>query len=85
MGNILNNRIFNGSTNIRNMPIFDSIKDFSNTFMGSPKIIRLPKHSVGRVASSTTGYTLDKFFSEKSELHPTFYFPDFFCDFLYSI
>jgi hypothetical protein len=29
------------------------------------------------VASS--GYTLDEFFSEKPELRPTFYLPDFFC------
>ncbi|RIA82176.1 hypothetical protein C1645_743972 [Glomus cerebriforme] len=72
-------KIFDGSTNIRNMPMFDGINDFPNTFVGSPKIVRSPKPFVERVASSTTGYTLDKFFSEEPELRPTFYFPDFFC------
>ncbi|CAB4403844.1 unnamed protein product [Rhizophagus irregularis] len=32
-----------------------------------------------RVANSTTGYTLDKFFSEPSESRPTFYFPENLC------
>ncbi|RIA79786.1 hypothetical protein C1645_839928 [Glomus cerebriforme] len=72
-------KIFDGSTNIRNMPMFDGINDFPNTFVGSPKIVRSPKSFVERVASSTTGYTLDKFFSEIPELRPTFYFPEFFC------
>ncbi|CAG8651714.1 16807_t:CDS:2 [Rhizophagus irregularis] len=67
---------FDGSTNIRNMPMFVGINDFPDTFVGSPKIVRSP---VKRVANSTTGYKLDKFFSEKPELHPTFYFLDFFC------
>ncbi|PKY47553.1 hypothetical protein RhiirA4_462781 [Rhizophagus irregularis] len=56
--------------------MFVGINDLPDTFVGSPKIVRSP---VKRVANSTTGYTLDKFFSEKPELHPTFYFLDFFC------
>ncbi|RIA80808.1 hypothetical protein C1645_838040 [Glomus cerebriforme] len=50
--------------------------EFEKIFNGSISIRNMPMFDV---ASSTTGYTLDKFFSEEPELHPTFYLPDFYC------
>jgi hypothetical protein len=70
-------KIFDGHTNIRDMPMFAGIEDLPDTFVGSPRIVKSTNPLIRRVASS--GYTLDEFFSEKPELRPTFYLPDFFC------
>ncbi|GBB98529.1 hypothetical protein RclHR1_32510001 [Rhizophagus clarus] len=59
--------IFDGNANIRDMPMFDDIEDFSSVFMGSPRIAKSTNPLIGRVANSASRYTLDKFFSEKLE------------------
>ncbi|PKC63978.1 hypothetical protein RhiirA1_463055 [Rhizophagus irregularis] len=70
-------RIFNGQNNIEDLQIF--FTNIPDNFKGSPKIVKSSNIFTPRVANSTTGYTLDKFFSEPSESRPTFYFPENLC------
>ncbi|CAG8610529.1 16922_t:CDS:2 [Dentiscutata erythropus] len=72
-------QIFNGQIDIRKIPIFAKLaknEDLPPFCIGSP---RIAKSSRDNVANATTGYTLNKFFNEPSELRPAFYFPDDHC------
>ena len=76
-GKALFEKIFGGHAEIKDMPMFAGINKFPEKFLGPPKIVKSPNILIRR--DSTTGYTLYKFFNEKPELRPTFYFPDFYC------
>ncbi|CAB4443591.1 unnamed protein product [Rhizophagus irregularis] len=75
-------QIFNGRSDIRNMPVFAEVAKKYNLpafCIGSPKIAKSSDVTVPRVANASAGYTLDKFFNESPETRPTFYFPEDRC------
>ncbi|KAF0475769.1 hypothetical protein F8M41_024572 [Gigaspora margarita] len=75
-------QIFNGQNDIRKIPIFAKLAENEGLppfCVGSPRIVKSSRDNVPLVANATTGYTLDKFFNEPSELRPAFYFPDDHC------
>ncbi|CAG8748302.1 23343_t:CDS:2 [Gigaspora margarita] len=75
-------QIFNGQNDIRKIPIFAKLtenEDLPPFCIGSPRIVKSSRDNVPLVANATTGYTLNKFFNEPSELRPAFYFPDDHC------
>ncbi|CAB4482567.1 unnamed protein product [Rhizophagus irregularis] len=75
-------RIFNGQSDIKNMPVFAEVTKKYNLpdfCKGSLKIVKSSDVTVLRVANASEGYTLDKFFNELPKTRPTFYFPEDHC------
>ncbi|POG61996.1 hypothetical protein GLOIN_2v1699878, partial [Rhizophagus irregularis DAOM 181602=DAOM 197198] len=57
-------RIFNGQSDIKNMPVFAEVTK---------------KYNLPNFSNAFEGYILDKFFNESPETRPTFYFPENRC------
>jgi hypothetical protein len=75
-------QMFNGQKDIRNMPIFDKIAKNYNLppfCIGSLSIVKSSNETVPLIKNATSGYTLNEFFSESSELCPAFFIPDDRC------
>jgi hypothetical protein len=76
-------QMFNGQIDVRKMPIFSDIAkeyDLPAFCIGSPNIVKSFNESIPLIKNAkTSGYTLDEFFTEPSELRPTFFIPDDRC------
>ncbi|CAG8582838.1 12275_t:CDS:2 [Funneliformis caledonium] len=67
---------------IRDMPIFDEIAknyDLPPFCIGSPSIVKSSNETVSLIKNATSGYTLNEFFSESSELRLAFFILDNRC------
>jgi hypothetical protein len=76
-------QMFNGQKDIREMPIFAEIAEKYNLpsfCIGSPNIVKSSNENMPLIKNATTsGYTLNEFFTESSEERPEFFIPDDRC------
>ncbi|CAB4440125.1 unnamed protein product [Rhizophagus irregularis] len=76
-------QMFNGEVNVSMMPIFSEIAkkyDLPAFCIGSPKLVKSSKQSMPLTKNATTsGYTLNEFFTESSDERPAFFIPDDRC------
>lgn len=76
-------QMFNGKVDVRMMPIFSEIAkkyDLPACCIGSPNLVKSSNESMPLTKNATTsGYTLNEFFTESSEERPAFFIPDDRC------